>query len=98
LLALRHHAEARTDLLRSYHLTANGGAWDELAEVTRLLGDCHRALGQRHFAGHYFAAALAVVEQVAGAIADPAARCTFVNDPRRQALFAAIREFREGQA
>lgn len=64
----------------------------ELMALSYDLGQAYTARGQQRFAAYYFRTALDMVEQVVAAMRDERNKAIFLSDPRRVALFAAIRE------
>lgn len=94
-LALGHPEQALSELLAAEDVFLKRRVCDELADVSLSLAKAHLALGRPRFAGLYFRAALDTVEQVAHSLQLERNRTMFLSDPRRRALFDAIRDFRQ---
>ena len=86
--------DAITHLHRAETVLSATRIWDEVVDVDLHLGKAHAAMGQLRFATFYFRTAVDMVEQVAGQLRSERNRRLFLSDPRRVALFDAIRLLR----
>ena len=91
-LATGDHEGAVDCLKRADAAAAHARAWDETADVALYLGKAFAGLGKLRFAALHLRTALDVVERVARSLQSERDRQTFLDDPRRRALFDALSE------